>query len=143
MRRVYDPAMPVVTISASAPGFEALQAGQLVSGSFMDYGLRRAHNGRSNSARRCIRCRSHDPLGGDGRGRGHAAAIAAVMNRLIAHAIPNGAAYHMETATPAKKCSAKYWQEANLRCRPSFAGTTAEVHLPPILADTPPILSRG
>ena len=83
---------------------------------------------RSNCARRCIRCRRPtNPLGVKGTGEaGTTAAIAAVMN-AIAHAIPNGAADHMEMpATPAKvweACQRGDGGEVNLRCRPREAGT--------------------
>jgi carbon-monoxide dehydrogenase large subunit len=80
------------------------EAGQLVTGSFMDYGAPRAHHmpiewleaTQSTPA-------TTNPLGVKGTGEaGTTAAIAAVMN-AIAHAIPNGAADHMQMpATPFK-----------------------------------------
>ena len=78
--------------------------GQLVTGSFMDYGMPHAE-----IMPRELREALHpvpsttNPLGVKGTGEaGTTAAIAAVMN-AIAHAIPNGAADHMEMpATPAK-----------------------------------------
>jgi len=80
------------------------QSGQLVTGSFMDYGMPRAHHMPVE-----LREATHpvpattNPLGVKGTGEaGTTAAIAAVMN-AIADAIPNGAADHMEMpATPAK-----------------------------------------
>jgi carbon-monoxide dehydrogenase large subunit len=80
------------------------QSGQLVSGSFMDYGMPRAHNMpvEFREAMHAVPATTN-PLGVKGTGEaGTTAAIAAVMN-AIAHAIPNGAADHMEMpATPAK-----------------------------------------
>jgi carbon-monoxide dehydrogenase large subunit len=80
------------------------EAGQLVTGSFMDYGAPRAHHmpiewleaTQSTPA-------ATNPLGVKGTGEaGTTAAIAAVMN-AISHAIPNGAADHMQMpATPFK-----------------------------------------
>jgi carbon-monoxide dehydrogenase large subunit len=80
------------------------EAGQLVTGSFMDYGAPRAHHmpiewreaTQSTPA-------TTNPLGVKGTGEaGTTAAIAAVMN-AISHAIPNGAADHMQMpATPYK-----------------------------------------
>lgn len=79
-------------------------SGQLVSGSFMDYGMPRAHN-MPVELREALHPipATTNPLGVKGTGEaGTTAAIAAVMN-AIAHAIPNGAADHMEMpATPAK-----------------------------------------
>jgi aerobic carbon-monoxide dehydrogenase large subunit len=79
-------------------------SGQLVSGSFMDYGMPRAHN-MPVELRESLHPvpATTNPLGVKGTGEaGTTAAIAAVMN-AIAHAIPNGAADHMEMpATPAK-----------------------------------------
>ena len=79
-------------------------SGQLVSGSFMDYGMPRAHN-MPVELREAVHSvpSTTNPLGVKGTGEaGTTAAIAAVMN-AIAHAIPNGAADHMEMpATPAK-----------------------------------------
>ena len=79
-------------------------SGQLVTGSFMDYGMPHAE-----IMPRELREALHpvpsttNPLGVKGTGEaGTTAAIAAVMN-AISHAIPNGAADHMEMpATPAK-----------------------------------------
>ena len=80
------------------------QSGQLVSGSFMDYGMPHAHNMpmEFRDAMHSVPATTN-PLGVKGTGEaGTTAAIAAVMN-AIAHAIPNGAADHMEMpATPAK-----------------------------------------
>lgn len=80
------------------------QSGQLVSGSFMDYGMPHAHNMpmEFREAMHSVPATTN-PLGVKGTGEaGTTAAIAAVMN-AIAHAIPNGAADHMEMpATPAK-----------------------------------------
>ncbi len=79
-------------------------SGQLVSGSFMDYGMPRAHHMpvELREALHPVPAKSN-PLGVKGTGEaGTTASIAAVMN-AIAHAIPNGAADHMEMpATPAK-----------------------------------------
>jgi carbon-monoxide dehydrogenase large subunit len=90
-------------------------SGQLVSGSFMDYGMPRAHI-------MPIELRelnypvpaTSNPLGVKGTGEaGTTAAIAAVMN-AISDAIPNGAADHMEMpATPDK-----IWEA----CRKGMAG---------------------
>jgi len=80
------------------------QSGQLVSGSFMDYGMPHAHDMPAELREGMHPTRSTtNPLGVKGTGEaGTTAAIAAVMN-AIAHAIPNGAADHMEMpATPAK-----------------------------------------
>jgi len=80
------------------------ESGQLVSGSFMDYGMPHAHNMpvELREAMHSVPATTN-PLGVKGTGEaGTTAAIAAVMN-AIAHAIPNGAADHMEMpATPAK-----------------------------------------
>jgi carbon-monoxide dehydrogenase large subunit len=79
-------------------------SGQLVSGSFMDYGMPRAHHMpvELREALHPVPATSN-PLGVKGTGEaGTTAAIAAVMN-AISHAIPNGAANHMDMpATPAK-----------------------------------------
>jgi len=79
-------------------------SGQLVSGSFMDYGMPHARN-MPIELREALRPApaTTNPLGVKGTGEaGTTAAIAAVMN-AIASAIPNGAANHMEMpATPAK-----------------------------------------
>jgi aerobic carbon-monoxide dehydrogenase large subunit len=79
-------------------------SGQLMTGSFMDYGMPHAHNMPVE-----LREATHsvpsttNPLGVKGTGEaGTTAAIAAVMN-AISNAIPNGAADHMEMpATPGK-----------------------------------------
>ena len=80
------------------------QGGQLVSGSFMDYAMPRAHD-MPVELREAIMATpaTSNPLGVKGTGEaGTTAAIAALMN-AIAHAIPNGAADHMDMpATPAK-----------------------------------------
>jgi aerobic carbon-monoxide dehydrogenase large subunit len=79
-------------------------SGQLVSGSFMDYGMPRAHHMpvELREALHPVPAKTN-PLGVKGTGEaGTTAAIAAVMN-AISHAIPNGAANHMDMpATPAK-----------------------------------------
>jgi carbon-monoxide dehydrogenase large subunit len=79
-------------------------SGQLVTGSFMDYGMPRAEI-MPHELREAMHSTpaTTNPLGVKGTGEaGTTAAIAAVMN-AIAHAIPNGAADHMEMpATPAK-----------------------------------------
>ncbi len=79
-------------------------SGQLVTGSFMDYGMPHAHTMpvELREALRPMPAKSN-PLGVKGTGEaGTTAAIAAVMN-AVAHAIPNGAADHMDMpATPAK-----------------------------------------
>jgi carbon-monoxide dehydrogenase large subunit len=79
-------------------------AGQLVTGSFMDYGAPRAHH-MPIEFREAIHSTpaTTNPLGVKGTGEaGTTAAIAAVMN-AVANAIPNGAADHMEMpATPLK-----------------------------------------
>ena len=79
-------------------------SGQLVAGSFMDYGMPHAHTMpiELREALRPAPAKSN-PLGVKGTGEaGTTAAIAAVMN-AISHAIPNGAADHMDMpATPAK-----------------------------------------
>ena len=80
------------------------QSGQLVTGSFMDYGMPHAHD-MPIELREALRPApaKTNPLGVKGTGEaGTTAAIAAVMN-AISNAIPNGAADHMEMpATPAK-----------------------------------------
>ena len=80
------------------------ESGQLVAGSFMDYGMPRAHHmpAELREAVHSVPAKSN-PLGVKGTGEaGTTAAIAAVMN-AISNAIPNGAADHMEMpATPAK-----------------------------------------
>jgi carbon-monoxide dehydrogenase large subunit len=79
-------------------------SGQLVTGSFMDYGMPHAHT-MPVELREALRPSpaKSNPLGVKGTGEaGTTAAIAAVMN-AISNAIPNGAADHMEMpATPAK-----------------------------------------
>ncbi|HEY2754294.1 MAG TPA: xanthine dehydrogenase family protein molybdopterin-binding subunit [Pseudolabrys sp.] len=79
-------------------------SGQLVSGSFMDYGMPRAHimPVELREFNYAVPATSN-PLGVKGTGEaGTTAAIAAVMN-AISDAIPNGAADHMEMpATPTK-----------------------------------------
>src|SRR5262245_10735025 len=79
-------------------------SGQLVAGSFMDYGVPHAHTMpvELREAVHSVPAQSN-PLGVKGTGEaGTTAAIAAVMN-AIANAIPNGAADHMDMpATPAK-----------------------------------------
>ena len=79
-------------------------SGQLVSGSFMDYGMPYAHI-MPRELREALRPMpaKTNPLGVKGTGEaGTTAAIAAVMN-AISDAIPNGAADHMDMpATPAK-----------------------------------------
>jgi aerobic carbon-monoxide dehydrogenase large subunit len=79
-------------------------SGQLVTGSFMDYGMPHAHSMpvELREGAHSVPAKSN-ALGVRGTGEaGTTAAIAAVMN-AIAHAIPNGAAAHMDMpATPAK-----------------------------------------
>jgi carbon-monoxide dehydrogenase large subunit len=79
-------------------------SGQLVTGSFMDYGMPHAEIMpiELREALRPAPAKSN-PLGVKGTGEaGTTAAIAAVMN-AISHAIPNGAADHIDMpATPAK-----------------------------------------
>ena len=79
-------------------------SGQLVTGSFMDYGMPHAEimPVELREALHPVPAKTN-PLGVKGTGEaGTTAAIAAVMN-AISHAIPNGAADHMEMpATPAK-----------------------------------------
>ena len=89
-------------------------SGQLVSGSFMDYGMPHAHTMpiELREAAHSVPAKSN-ALGVKGTGEaGTTAAIAAVMN-AIAHAIPNGAADHMDM--PAT--SAKVWDA----CRKAMA----------------------
>jgi len=80
------------------------QSGQLMAGSFMDYGMPRAHD-MPIELREAVHSvpATSNPLGVKGTGEaGTTAAIAAVMN-AIGNAIPNGAADHMDMpATPAK-----------------------------------------
>jgi aerobic carbon-monoxide dehydrogenase large subunit len=91
------------------------QSGQLVTGSFMDYGMPHAEimPRELREALHPVPATSNS-LGVKGTGEaGTTAAIAAVMN-AISHAIPNGAADHMDMpATPAK-----VWQA----CRKAMAG---------------------
>jgi carbon-monoxide dehydrogenase large subunit len=91
-------------------------SGQLVSGSFMDYGMPHAHT-MPIELREALRPSpaKTNPLGVKGTGEaGTTAAIAAVMN-AISSAIPNGAADHMEMpASPAKVWAA---------CQKGLAGT--------------------
>jgi len=79
-------------------------SGQLITGSFMDYGVPHAHTMpvELREALRPTPAKSN-PLGVKGTGEaGTTAAIAAVMN-AISNAIPNGAADHMDMpATPSK-----------------------------------------
>jgi carbon-monoxide dehydrogenase large subunit len=79
-------------------------SGQLVTGSFMDYGMPHAHTMpiELREAAHSVPATSN-ALGVKGTGEaGTTASIAAVMN-AISHAIPNGAADHMDMpATPAK-----------------------------------------
>ncbi len=79
-------------------------SGQLVTGSFMDYSMPRATT-MPAELREAVHPvpSTTNPLGVKGTGEaGTTAAIAAVMN-AIAHAIPNGAADHMDMpATPSK-----------------------------------------
>ena len=78
--------------------------GQLLSGSFMDYAMPRAHDMpvEFREAAMPVPAKSN-PLGVKGTGEaGTTAAIAALMN-AVSHAVPNGAADHMDMpATPAK-----------------------------------------
>jgi aerobic carbon-monoxide dehydrogenase large subunit len=78
--------------------------GQLVTGSFMDYGMPHAENMPIDfrEAVHPVPAKSN-PLGVKGTGEaGTTASIAAVMN-AVANAVPNGAADHMDMpATPAK-----------------------------------------
>ncbi len=80
------------------------QGGQLLTGSFMDYAMPRAHD-MPVELREAVMSvpATTNPLGVKGTGEaGTTAAIAALMN-AIAHAIPNGAADHMDMpATPSK-----------------------------------------
>jgi carbon-monoxide dehydrogenase large subunit len=80
------------------------QGGQLLTGSFMDYAMPRAHD-MPVELREVVMSvpATSNPLGVKGTGEaGTTAAIAALMN-AIAHAIPNGAADHMDMpATPSK-----------------------------------------
>jgi carbon-monoxide dehydrogenase large subunit len=78
--------------------------GQLMTGSFMDYGAPRAYHMPIEFREATYATpATTNPLGVKGTGEaGTTAAIAAVMN-AIAHAIPNGAADHMDMpATPMK-----------------------------------------
>jgi carbon-monoxide dehydrogenase large subunit len=78
--------------------------GQLVTGSFMDYAMPHAHDMPVELREAVLSVpATTNPLGVKGTGEaGTTAAIAALMN-AIAHAVPNGAADHMDMpATPAK-----------------------------------------
>ena len=90
-------------------------SGQLLAGSFMDYGMPHAHT-MPLELREAVHSvpATSNPLGVKGTGEaGTTAAIAAVMN-AISNAIPNGAADHMDMpATPAK-----VWEA----CRKGMAG---------------------
>ncbi len=85
-------------------GIYDASGGQLITGSFMDYAMPRAHHMPT-----VIRDEMHpvpattNPMGVKGVGEaGTTGSLAAVMN-AIADAVPNGAANHMEMpATPAK-----------------------------------------
>jgi len=80
------------------------RAGQLVTGSFMDYAMPHAHDMPAELREQIMAVpATSNPLGVKGTGEaGTTAAIAALMN-AIAHAIPNGAADHMDMpATPLK-----------------------------------------
>ena len=80
------------------------QDGQLLTGSFMDYAMPRAHDMPVEFREAAMPVpATSNPLGVKGTGEaGTTAAIAALMN-AVAHAIPNGAADHMDMpATPAK-----------------------------------------
>jgi carbon-monoxide dehydrogenase large subunit len=94
-------------------------SGQLITGSFMDYAMPRAHDMpvELREATHCVPATTN-PLGVKGTGEaGTTAAIAAVMN-AIANAVPNGAADHMEMpATPAR-----VWQA----CAAALAATSAQ-----------------
>ena len=86
-------------------------SGQLATGSFMDYGMPRAHDMpvELREAMHSVPATTN-PLGVKGTGEaGTTAAIAAVMN-AVANAIPNGAADYLEMpATPAKIWEACQW----------------------------------
>jgi carbon-monoxide dehydrogenase large subunit len=80
------------------------QGGQLLTGSFMDYAMPHAHDMPVELREAVLSTpATTNPLGVKGTGEaGTTAAIAALMN-AIAHAVPNGAADHMDMpATPAK-----------------------------------------
>jgi carbon-monoxide dehydrogenase large subunit len=80
------------------------QGGQLLTGSFMDYAMPRAHDMPVELRETILAVpATTNPLGVKGTGEaGTTASIAALMN-AIAHAIPHGAADHMDMpATPAK-----------------------------------------
>ena len=80
------------------------QGGQLLTGSFMDYAMPHAHDMPVELREAVLSVpATTNPLGVKGTGEaGTTAAIAALMN-AIAHAIPNGAADHMDMpATPTK-----------------------------------------
>jgi carbon-monoxide dehydrogenase large subunit len=89
-------------------------SGQLVTGSFMDYGMPHAHL-MPEELREALHPvpATTNPLGVKGTGEaGTTASIAAVMN-AISHAIPNGAAAHMDMPATAEKI----WQA----CRKGLA----------------------
>jgi len=91
------------------------QGGQLVTGSFMDYAMPHAHDMPVELREQVMSVpATTNPLGVKGTGEaGTTAAIAALMN-AVAHAVPNGAADHMDMpATPAK-----IWEA----CRKGMAG---------------------
>ena len=80
------------------------QGGQLLTGSFMDYAMPRAHDMAVELREAVLSVpATSNPLGVKGTGEaGTTAAIAALMN-AIGNAVPNGAADHMDMpATPAK-----------------------------------------
>jgi aerobic carbon-monoxide dehydrogenase large subunit len=93
--------------------------GQLLTGSFMDYAMPRAHHMplELREANHSVPATTN-PLGVKGTGEaGTTAAIAAIMN-AIAHAVPNGAADHMDMpATPDKVWAA---------CQKAMAATPAK-----------------
>ena len=79
-------------------------SGQLITGSFMDYGAPRARH-MPHELREAFQSTkaTTNPLGVKGTGEaGTTAAIAAVMN-AVANAIPNGAADHMQMPATAFK----------------------------------------
>jgi carbon-monoxide dehydrogenase large subunit len=79
-------------------------SGQLMTGSFMDYGMPHAHD-MPTELREAVHSvpATSNKLGVKGTGEaGTTAAIAAVMN-AISDAIPNGAANHMDMPATASK----------------------------------------
>ena len=80
------------------------KGGQLVTGSFMDYAMPRAHDMPVDLREAILAVpATSNPLGVKGTGEaGTTAAIAALMN-AIAHAIPNGAADHMDMPATTSK----------------------------------------